>query len=32
MPKSGSVYYMCVAHLNVADFGPIQVRCGLMLV
>ena len=30
MPKFGSVYFMCVAHLNAAGFGPIQVRCGLM--
>ena len=30
MPKFGSVYFMCVAHLNADDFGLIQVRCGSM--
>ena len=30
MPKFGSVYFMCVAHLNADDFGPIHVRSGLM--
>ena len=30
MPKFGSAYFVCVAHLNAADFGPIQVDSGSM--
>ena len=30
MPKYGSGKFAFVAHLNTADFGPIQVRCGAM--
>ena len=32
MPKYGSGWNACVAHLKADDFGPIQVRSGSMTV